>query len=210
MIYPGDMCVFTLPIENADGSTPVIDAEPTIMVLNLLDGSVAWAAQPMVLIAGTTIYKAIWPTFGTPDGTYLATVSYIADSITFNNRHLTTIRLGDSRVTGEVAKEATTSKEATAAKDETVLHLADYVAPDASTVLQAVASKLSGYPAQIPSANDVTVLQGLVTDIRDSVLGHWLIDRIGRTLTMRRPGSDALLKTFSLTKNGNISERIPQ
>src|ERR1035438_5977455 len=110
---------FTLPIENADGSLPTVPTAPTIMVFNLADGSVAWPSHSMNLVVGTQLtYTAVWPTAGQPDGTYLAVVSYSANGKAFNGKSLEKVRLGDSRVTGEVAKEATTSKEATAAKDD--------------------------------------------------------------------------------------------
>jgi hypothetical protein len=210
MIYPGDLHVFTLPIQNADGSLPVVSAAPTIMVVNLLDGSTAWATQPMTLVTGTQyVYKAIWPTAGLADGTYMALVSYSVGGQVFNGRYLETVRLGDSRVTGEVAKEATTSKEATAAKDTTVFHLSDYTAPDSSTLLQAVVGKLAQYPASIPSADQLAALSSLVTDVRDSAMGRWSIDRVHGTFTLFRLNG-SVLQTFNLLKTSSLSERIPQ
>ena len=210
MIYPGDMCIFTLPIENSDGTLPIVPTAPTIMVLNLADGSVAWPTQSMTLVVGTQLtYMAVWPTAGQPDGTYLAVVSYSANGKAFNGKNLERVRLGDSRVTGEVAKEATTSKEATAAKDATVLHAADYTSPNSSTMVQAVVAKLAGYPNSIPAVSDIASLSSLVNDVRDSALGRWSIDRASGTFNLYRVDG-SLLRTFNLVKSASLSERIPQ
>ena len=208
MIYPGDMCIFTLPIENSDGTLPIVPTAPTIMVLNLADGSVAWPTQSMTLVVGTQLtYMAVWPTAGQPDGTYLAVVSYSANGKAFNGKSLEKVRLGDSRVTGEVAKEATTSKEATAAKDATVLHSADYVAPNDSTLLKSVVTKLAGYPTNIPSVADLASLSSLVNDVRDSALGSWKIDRPSGTFTLYRLDG-SLLQTFNLVRTVSLSQRL--
>lgn len=208
-LYPGDIKFFVLSLERADGTAPTVGVVPTIRILNLTTGEYALSTPTtMQFIAGTSrVYSYRWDTTGLSEGSYLATVTYALDGNAYSNRLLERVQLGDSRITGEVAREATTAKEETTAKDATVLHAADFQTPDASVLLQGVHAKLEGYPASIPSSSDFTALRLSVDDLHDNDFGDWQIDRSTGELTLYRKNGD-VLRRFTLQKTGSFSKRL--
>ena len=77
-------------------------------MVDAISGAVLVSAAAMNLIAGTAqVYTYALTTTGIAEGTYLAVASYATAAATVNNLFLETVRLGDSRVTGPVALEAT-------------------------------------------------------------------------------------------------------
>ena len=120
----------------------------------------------------------------------------------FTNQFLEKVRLGDSRITGQVAQEATTAKDFTVAKDATVLHGSDFTFVDTSTVLQAILAKLSG----VPSKDDLAAVAATLQDVFDATTGTWIVDKVANTLTMRRPNGSALA-VFNLINTSTHSSR---
>ena len=202
MIYPGDIHVFTLPL---DGQT--VSSAPVIAVVNLITGeAVISPPAAMTLVPGSSVYKFLWSTAGLSDGEYLALVSYATDAQTWNNRFLETVRLGDSRVTAETAREATTAKEATAAKDATVMHQADFVKPDDSPLVQGMYAKLEMFPTNPASADAVAALLAVLTDVSDALLGNWDIDKTLRVMTLFRQNGNRL-RAYQLGNSAQHTSR---
>ena len=217
MVYPGDVVPFLLPIEKADGSDPAITAAPVITLINTYDDEPVKLSEPdvtsaeMTLVPGTLkLYKYLWHTAGIAEGVYVAVASWVAAGVTVTNRYLATVRLGDSRVTSEVAKEATTAKQADTAKDATVLHQGDFIAPKDDITIQAIWSKISGWPALIPSQDQLDEIAALVTDLHDVDFGTWTIekDTVGqpKKMTLQRVNGN-VLQVFNLTNTDSQSQR---
>ena len=204
MTYPGDVYFLVLPLSRADGATPAVAMPPLITIVNLQTGVAAVSPAPQMTLqsgmASTYVYR--WDTSGLSNGTYLASVTYAVDGVAFTNQFLEKVSLGDSRIIGQVAQEATTAKELTVAKDATVLHNADFSFVDTSAVLQAILTKLSG----VTSKDDLAAVAATLQDVRDAATGTWVVDKVAGTLTMRRPNGSALA-VFNLINTSTHSSR---
>ena len=204
MTYPGDIYFLIFPLMRADGTVPTLALAPLLTIVNLQTGAMVLSPSPQMTLqsgmAGTYVYR--WDTSGLSDGTYLAAVTYAADGVVFTNQLLESIRLGDSRVTGQVALQATTAKDTTVAKDATVMHAADYIYVDTSATMAAILAALGG----VSTATALTALATTVQNISDGTLGTWIVDKVANTLTMRRPNG-ATLAVFALLNTSTQSSR---
>lgn len=211
MIYPGDLVRFFLSITNTDGSDPDVTVAPVITIVRARDGQAVVTAAAMTLVAGTQkLYQNIWDSAGVEDGEYYALVSYVADGVTVSNRFLNNVRLGDSRVTGVVALDATVAKEGTTAKDATVAHASDLAGlnPDNSSAVQSIKAKTDLLPNDPASETTLASVLALLVDLNDATLGSWRIDKTvnPQTITFLRPDGSTLA-SFSLSESDTESLR---
>jgi hypothetical protein len=180
-------------------------------VINLTTGAAVVTAAAMTLVAGTClVYSYVWNTAGMLNGDYLAVVSYAADGNTVNGQYLDQIRLGDTNIPGQVALNATVALDATVAKDATVAHLTDLatINPNTSSVILAIQAKTANLPAVPAAQSDVTALVQFLTDIHDTVLGTWIVDKTQNPKVLsflRLDGST--LATFTVTEDDNSAAR---
>jgi phosphoribosylformylglycinamidine (FGAM) synthase-like enzyme len=207
MIYPGDTHVFSLALGSGSSGDTAVMVTPRITVLDALSGAVLVSAAAMNLIAGTAqVYTYAWTTTGIPEGAYFAVVSYATASATVNNRFLEAVRLGDSRVTGPVALDATVAKDATVAHDAAVLKLSDYTPAGRDAVVQAIKARTDLLPNDPASLSALTAIATALNDVRDFALGSWVNDMVNHTLTLRRVDG-SVLAVFTVTNDGHISAR---
>lgn len=209
MIYPGDLHCFVLRLSEPDGSDPNVTLAPAVTVVNAVtDVALAGVvAVPMTLITGSQkTYVYVWDTTGVAEGQYLALVDYAVDSVTFQGQSLELVRLGDSRILGEVAREATTAKEVTVAKDETVMKAANFVHPDDADSIVFIRAKVADLPDEVAGAEDVLAIKTLVTDLSDHSFGNWIIDKTTNILTLYRVNGTQLAQ-FRLTSTNTVSKR---
>lgn len=208
MLYPNDKHVFLLSIVNADGSNPNVTVAPTVTIINAVSGNVVVPATAMDLIAGTQkVYSYVWDTAAQPEATYLALVSYAADGVTVQGRMLESVRLGDSRVTGAVALDATVAKELTVAKDATVMKYAQYVLPKNDDYVRAIKSRVDLLPNDPASAAAIAALAAKLEDVHDFVTGTWIVDKANDKMTLyRKDGS--VLQAFNLEDTDTHSNRL--
>jgi len=162
-------------------------------------------------LPGTTlVYSYLWNTAAAANGDYLAVVSYAADGNTFNGQFVERIRLGDSRITGAVALDATVAHDATVAKDATVAHLTDLatISPNTSTVVLAIKAKTDLLPANPASGDALTLITSLLTDVHDAQLGTWSVDKTQnpKVLTFKRLDGTTLA-SFQVTEDSNSAAR---
>jgi hypothetical protein len=208
MVYPNDTYIFLLSVTKADGGDPNVTAAPTITVLNAASGQVVSAAAPMTLIDGTRkVYSYAWDTTGQTDGAYIGVVSYAADGVTIQGQLLETVRLGDARVKGPVALDATVAKDSTVAKDATVMHYREYVLPKNDDYVRSIYSKVQLIPANPATAEAITSLGLKLEDIHDFVMGTWVVDKVAKTMTLRRKDG-SVLTTFNIADTDTTSSRI--
>ena len=211
MIYPGDTHQIVFSLSHANGTTPSVTTAPLVTVINLTTGAAVVTAAAMTLVAGTClVYSYAWNTAGMLNGDYLAVVSYAADGITVNGQYLDQIRLGDTNIPGPVALNATVALDATVAKDATVAHLTDLatINPNTSSVILAIQAKTANLPAIPAAQSDVTALVQFLTDIHDTVLGTWIVDKTQNPKVLsflRLDGSN--LATFTVTEDDNSAAR---
>lgn len=211
MTYPGDTYVFTLTLEHPDGTAPAVAVTPSITIVDPISGNnILSPAAAMTPVAGTQqVFAYAWNTSGVAEGTYVALVSYSADGNVFNGKFLERIRLGDTRVRGSVALEATTAKDLTVAKDSTVMHTSDFIPPDNSSLLQQLSIKIANLPPSMPSSADLAAIASQIQDVWDGALGNWVIDNTQGTMTFFR-ASGNVLRVFQLSKSVNQSSRTRQ
>lgn len=215
MFYPGDVVSFLLPLSTASGAAANVVTPPQISILGADGQPVDLAGagiktDAMVLIAGTdAIYRYEWTTTGSvPDGVYVAVVSYVANGITANGRFLSTVQLGDSRVTSVVASALATAKTVDLPNKSTVMLKTDFVAPSADAAVQTILAKVNGMPANLASQDTVLEIKALVKDVNDAEMGNWVIDKTvnpNRMTLYKVDGS--ILQSFLLTRNESASSR---
>lgn len=212
MFYPGDSYTFLLTITLATGAGPTITTAPVITVVNLSTGSAVVTGQTMTAITGTSsqVYKYIWNTAGLADGDYIGLVSYAHDSITINSQLLEKVHLGDSRVVGVVAQDATVAKDGTVAKDSTVAHTTDLVSisPNNSSVVLAIKAKTDLLPATPADNATLIAVQSAITDIHNAVMGTWVIDKTQSPQVLTFFNSDSsVLARFQLSDGPTATNR---
>lgn len=141
----------------------------------------------------------------------LATASYTAP----DNAGITSIlaesqshpTLAEIEATTVLAKEATV----TAVKSKTDNLPAD---PASNTQVNTRLAS-SGYTA--PDNTSITAIKAKtdtiawqdITDTKDGTLGKWSINKTTNVLTMYKADGVTVLKTFTLTDNASVSERVP-
>ena len=54
-----------------------------------------------------------------------------------------------------------------------------------------------------------TIIWGNITDIKDVSIGKWSINKTTNVLTIYKIDGVTVLKTFNLTDNASVSERVP-
>jgi hypothetical protein len=211
MTYPGDIKNLVLSITLASGASPNVTVTPVVSIIRLSDLSTVVTAAQMILVAGTqAIYLYGWNTTAAEDGDYLAIVSYASDGITVNSRLLEVFQLGDSRITGLLALDATVAKDVTVAKDGTVAHLADLtgLSPDNSVTVLAIKAKTDNLPSDPASLTVLNQIGANVQDLRDYEFGTWTIDKTKnpQVLTLLRT-NQSTLTTFTLTDSPTQTQR---
>lgn len=204
--YPGDRVTIILPLQRNDGSPQTVGTVPKVTILNATDGTTALASTDMQILSGTT-FRFAWNTIGLSDGVYVAFVSYLADGLVVQDRFLREIVLGDSRILDQVALEVNTAKDATVAKDETVLHLSDYVRPDDSALLLAIQARLDAMPAGISSEVTSQAILSAVNDLYEASFGSLLINKSENTMVMLRRDNTPLAN-FQLENTNDSSSRV--
>jgi hypothetical protein len=213
MIYPGDTSNVVLSITRSDGTAPVTTVSPVVSIVRLVDGVVVVNSQAMTLLAGTqAVWVYPWNTAGALNGNYVTIVSYASDGLTISGRLLSTLTLGDSRITGAVALDSTVAKDATVAKDSTVAHFTDLasVLPDTSPAVLAIKAKTDNLPAAPADAAVLSTVAANVQDLHDFNSGTWTIDKTQnpQVLTILRPSGAVFLK-LQLTDSSSATVRMP-
>lgn len=162
----------------------------------------------MTLISGSSaVYTYNWNTTGTGNGMYVALVSYAVSGTPYSGVFLERVQLGDSRVTGVVALDATVAKDSTVAHDATVFKITDFIAPSADAVIQQILGFVQRIPTAPATETTLATVASGVQDIRDYSLGTWVLDKVHNTLTLNRVGG-GVLATFNLVNNANNSNRV--
>lgn len=208
MTFPGDTHVIVLPISLASGANPNVTSVPRITVVNAITQEVVLPSTPMTLISGSQkTYVYAWDTSGTPEGSYLAVVSYAADNIIVNGRAVEKIVLGNSRVTGRVALDATVAKQDSVAKDATVLKFTEYQPPHTSAIIQAIKSAVDRIPNNPATAESIASLAAVVGDLHDCSFGTWEINRNTGQFTMKRKDG-TVLQTFHIERTDTQDNRL--
>ena len=213
MIYPGDTTNLVLSITTAAGTAPVTTVNPVVSIVRLVDSVVVVNSQAMTLLAGTqAVWVYPWNTAGAQVGNYVSIVSYASDGLTISGRLLSTLTLGDSRITGAVALDSTVAKDATVAKDSTVAHFTDLasVLPDTSPAVLAIKAKTDNLPAAPADAAVLSTVAANVQDLHDFNSGTWTIDKTQnpQVLTILRPSGAVFLK-LQLTDSSSATVRMP-
>jgi hypothetical protein len=213
MIYPGDIYNFILPITTPTGVAPNITSIPVITIISLLTNIAIVSSQNMGALNGTQnqVFTYSWNTTSLPTGEYLALVSYSHDAITINSQSLEKVKLGDSRIIGVVAQDATVAKDITVAKDATVAHIQDInaISPQNSATILAIKASTDRLPTSPASTTDLTGITSIITDISNAVLGTWIVDKTlsPNVLTFFNPDNSVLAK-FNLSDSSTSSNRM--
>jgi len=96
------------------------------------------------------------------------------------------------------------------AKDASVAHLTDLatINPNTSSVILAIQAKTANLPAIPAAQSDVTALVQFLTDIHDTVLGTWIVDKTQnpKVLSFLRLNGSTLA-TFTVTEDDNSAAR---
>ena len=210
MIYPGDTHQIVFSLSHANGTTPSVTTAPLVTVINLTTGAAVVTAAAMTLVAGTClVYSYAWNTAGMLNGDYLAVVSYAADGNTVNGQYLDQIRLGDTNIPGPVALNApwrsmrpwprTRPSSSHGSGDDQSQYIVCHSGHPGQD------GQLAGDPA---AQSDVTALVQFLTDIHDTVLGTWIVDKTQNPKVLsflRLDGSN--LATFTVTEDDNSAAR---
>jgi hypothetical protein len=205
MKYPGDTYTFVFPVP---GTSPTVTATPQVTVIDASNGTAVVSSQAMNLIAGSNaVYLYNWNTTGTGNGTYVALVSYAVSGTAVNGVFLEKLQLGDSRITGVVALDATVAKDSTVAHDASVFKKTDFVTPSQDASIQAILGFTQNIPAAPATAAAVSALVSMLTDVHDFALGNWIGNKVNNTLTLYRIGG-GVLKVFNAVEDVTQSSRV--
>lgn len=215
MYYPGNVVPFFVSLATASGAPPVVTTPPYISILSAdtdeaLDlAGVGIKSAPMALVAGSdALYKYLWNTAGIPDGTYVVVVSYVADGLTITSRFLAATQLGDSRVTQEVAYQATAARRSDLPDKTLVMLKSDFVPPAEDESIQAIFNKITSLPGSVADQATLEQVLAKLQDVHDAELGTWVQDRsvTPNRLTLYRVDG-TVLEAFDLVRNDNSSSR---
>jgi len=143
------------------------------------------------------------------NGDYLAVVSYAADGITVNGQYLDQIRLGDTNIPDRWPQRYRgTQCHRRQGRDRGSSHGSGDDQPNTSSVILAIQAKTANLPAIPAAQSDVTALVQFLTDIHDTVLGTWIVDKTQNPKVLsflRLDGSN--LATFTVTEDDNSAAR---
>jgi hypothetical protein len=219
VVYPGDTYNFLLILRGTNGVDPGVSGTPTITIIDAATGTAQVTNQNMTLIATSKkVYKYAWAIPATQTaGRYIAIADYAVDLAggvsysTYDNVHIETVDIGDTRIQGKVALDDTVAKDSTVAKDATVAHATDIVAvnPENSASVQAIKAKTDLLPVTPADQTTLTAVQSAVQAVQDAALCHMTIDKtvIPNTLTIRRFGDNVILAVYNLTDDSNSTIR---
>lgn len=214
MWYPGDVVPFLISLATPTGAAAVVVTPPYISILDSTGAAIDVAGAgiktaAMTLIPGTdAIYSWDWNTGGVPDGNYVAVVSYNANAVTVNSRLLTSVRLGDSRITAEVAPAVSTARTVDLPDKADVMLKTDFVAPSADESIQTILAKVVAMPANLASQATLTQVLALLQDVHDVEMGSWVIDKTSNPNRMTLYRVDgAILQSFDLTRTDASAAR---
>jgi len=166
---------------------------------------VAMASFPGALYS----YKHAWSvplSASAAIGDYAAVASFVEDGVT-KSRLLEIVRIGDTRITGPLALDATVAKDSTVAKASDVLNAADFVAPDDSLLVQAIKDLVDRIPTEPVAVSDLGSLASQLLDIKDFVFGSIHLDKETRVMVVRRASDNNILKTFLVVDSATESSR---
>lgn len=194
------------------GTTPNVTTAPVLQIIRLLD-FIPILSLPVAMASldsSNQLWKYTWNVGAAQSGEYAAIVSYASDGNTFNGRFIEKIQVGDSRILGIVALDATVAKDATVSKDSTVAHSSDLAAisPDNSPTILAIKSHTDNLPTDPASMTLLqTVIQD-VDDIHDATLGNQIVDKTQNPaiFTLKRQ-DNSILASFQLTDDSTQSSR---
>ena len=206
--YSGESYSFLLFLMRNDGTPIQVTPLPLLTVVRLTDGQpVVSQAEMQRLEDMPGAYEYVWNTTGIDDGNYLALTSYTANEVTVTQRLLGKVQVGDTRLTGKVALEATAAKDLLIAKAATTVQAFAYVSPNSSLILQDIWEKVDSIPACPASQTALASLLSLLTDIKDQTLGSWVANKRMNTLTFLRENGQ-VLKVLKLTNDDSLASRL--
>lgn len=220
MIYPGDPVSVILDLQPPDGSSVQINAAPVLMIVNALTGEPVFSSpEPMQPSAmNPAVFFYTWSTGGLPDGWYLGFATYAANGDSVNNRLIGQWKLGDSRIRGEVAREAIVAKEATTAKTSDVLTPEQFsqalalppgVSGTPGSVLAEVLAKVSRLPYNPAASEDLSDIRQKVDALHGHAFGRWELNRATGEMILYGPMSSSPIARFQLTRSGDWTFREP-
>jgi hypothetical protein len=206
--YSGESYSFLLFLMRNDGTPIQVTPLPLLTVVRLADEQpVVSQAEMQRLEDMPGAYEYVWNTTGIDDGNYLALTSYTANEVTVTQRLLGKVQVGDTRLTGKVALEATAAKDLLIAKAATTVQAFAYVSPNSSLILQDIWEKVDSIPACPASQTALASLLSLLTDIKDQTLGSWVANKRMNTLTFLRENGQ-VLKVLKLTNDDSLASRL--
>jgi len=206
--YSGESYSFLLFLMRNDGTPLQVTPLPLLTVVRLADEQpVVSQAEMQRLEDMPGAYEYVWNTTGIDDGNYLALTSYTANEVTVTQRLLGKVQVGDTRLTGKVALEATAAKDLLIAKAATTVQAFAYVSPNSSLILQDIWGKVDSIPACPASQTALASLLSLLTDIKDQTLGSWVANKRMNTLTFLRENGQ-VLKVLKLTNDDSLASRL--
>jgi hypothetical protein len=206
--YSGESYSFLLFLMRNDGTPLQVTPLPLLTVVRLADEQpVVSQAEMQRLEDMPGAYEYVWNTTGIDDGNYLALTSYTANEVTVTQRLLGKVQVGDTRLTGKVALEATAAKDLLIAKAATTVQAFAYVSPNSSLILQDIWEKVDSIPACPASQTALASLLSLLTDIKDQTLGSWVANKRMNTLTFLRENGQ-VLKVLKLTNDDSLASRL--
>jgi hypothetical protein len=206
--YSGESYSFLLFLMRNDGTPLQVTPLPLLTVVRLADEQpVVSQAEMQRLEDMPGAYEYVWNTTGIDDGNYLALTSYTANEVTVTERLLGKVQVGDTRLTGKVALEATAAKDLLIAKAATTVQAFAYVSPNSSLILQDIWGKVDSIPACPASQTALASLLSLLTDIKDQTLGSWVANKRMNTLTFLRENGQ-VLKVLKLTNDDSLASRL--
>lgn len=206
--YSGESYSFLLFLMRNDGTPLQVTSLPLLTVVRLADEQpVVSQAEMQRLEDMPGAYEYVWNTTGIDDGNYLALTSYTANEVTVTQRLLGKVQVGDTRLTGKVALEATAAKDLLIAKAATTVQAFAYVSPNSSLILQDIWEKVDSIPACPASQTALASLLSLLTDIKDQTLGSWVANKRMNTLTFLRENGQ-VLKVLKLTNDDSLASRL--
>lgn len=208
MLYPGDVHQFIL------GLNGTVTAAPTISIVDPASGTFHVRDVAMDPVMDTTnataipgAYRYAWNSAGRANGYYVAFVTYGLNSVAHNKEFLEKVMLGDSRVTGVVALDATVAKDASVAKDSTVAKAADVRNIDPNDIAF-IKTKVANLPLSPADQASLVTLLARMGDVLDSCVGAWSINKTAnpKTLTLYRANGQ-VLATYTYSDDATSSQR---
>jgi hypothetical protein len=194
------------------GTSPNVTTSPVVQIVQL-NGFAAMlgSAAPMIAIDDTDqVWTYSWSIGAATSGQYVAIASYVVDGNTFNSVPIEKITVGDSRITGAVALDATVAHDATCAQDATVAHVTDLatINPNTSPVILAIQASTANLPIDPAGMTLLSSYLQDVVDLHDVALGNQIIDKTQTPplFTMKRL-DNSVLANFNISDDSNQTTR---